>query len=94
MIQVAAAYAVGVESRKTPTTIALTRQATAKYPESSFEGAKKGGYVLTDNTPEGETPDMILMGTGSELPLCYDAAETVRESGKNVRVVSLPCWEK
>jgi len=92
--EVAAAYAIGVESRTTPTTIALTRQATAKYSESSFEGAKKGGYVLTDNSPEGETPDMILMGTGSELPLCYDAAEKVRESGKNVRVVSLPCWEK
>eukprot|EP00188_Purpureofilum_apyrenoidigerum_P002762 Plantae.Rhodophyta-Purpureofilum_apyrenoidigerum.ctg28199.p1 GENE.Plantae.Rhodophyta-Purpureofilum_apyrenoidigerum.ctg28199~~Plantae.Rhodophyta-Purpureofilum_apyrenoidigerum.ctg28199.p1 ORF type:complete len:723 (+),score=191.88 Plantae.Rhodophyta-Purpureofilum_apyrenoidigerum.ctg28199:59-2227(+) len=92
--EVAAAYAVGIESRNTPTCIALTRQATAKYEESSFDGAKKGAYVLTDNTPSGSNPDIILIGTGSELPLCYDAAENVRKDGKNVRVVSMPCWEK
>mmetsp|Transcript_9517 Transcript_9517/g.28759 ORF Transcript_9517/g.28759 Transcript_9517/m.28759 type:complete len:724 (+) Transcript_9517:100-2271(+) len=92
--EVAAAYAVGIGSKNTPTCIALTRQATAKYEESSFEGAKKGAYILTDNTPSGSDPDIILIGTGSELPLCYDAAENVRKDGKNVRVVSMPCWEK
>lgn len=85
---------MALEDRKTPTTIALTRQATGKFPEATMEKCKKGGYILTDNTPAGSLPDIILMGTGSETALVYDAAVEVRKSGKNVRVVSLPCWEK
>jgi transketolase len=50
----------------------------------------KGAYVLSDS--DG-TPDVILIGTGSEVFLCVDAAEKLRGEGKKVRVVSMPSWE-
>lgn len=92
-VEVAAAYAVGVESRKTPTIIALTRQGTKKLENGSYEGAKKGAYVLSDNS-SGGAADLCLMATGSEVDLAVDAAEELRKSGKTVRVVSMPCWER
>ena len=92
-IETAAAYAVGIESRGTPTTIALTRQKTTILGGGSFDGAKKGMYVLTDNSQNGN-PDMILMGTGSETELAVDAAEQLRAAGKTVRVVSAPCVDR
>lgn len=89
-IETAAAYAVGLTSKGTPTTIALTRQKTSILGGGQFEGAKKGMYILTDDSPHGE-PDMILIGTGSETQLVADAAEVLRKDGKTVRVVSAPC---
>ncbi|PLZ32167.1 transketolase, partial [Fischerella thermalis WC542] len=50
----------------------------------------KGAYILSDS--EG-TPDIILIGTGSEVFLCVDAAAKLRAEGKKVRVVSMPSWE-
>lgn len=88
-IEVAAAYSVAIANRKTPTTIALTRQTTTILEGGSFEGAKKGMYMLSDNS--SGTPDIILIGTGSETGLCVDAAEELRKAGKSVRVVSAPC---
>lgn len=90
-IETAAAYAIGVSNRETPSTIALTRQKTTILENGSFEGAKKGGYVLSDNS--SGTPDLILMGTGSETGLVVDAAEELRKSGKTVRAVSFPCLD-
>jgi transketolase len=55
---------------------------------SSIENTLKGGYVLSDNS-EG-TPDLILLGTGSEVSLCVQAADQLREAGHKVRVVSMP----
>lgn len=92
-VEVAAAYAVGVESRKTPTIIALTRQGTKKLENGSYEGAKKGAYVLSDDSSDGAA-DLCLIATGSEVDLIVDAAEELRKSGKTVRVVSMPCWER
>lgn len=88
--ETAAAYAVGVASRTTPTTIALTRQKTTVLEGKSFEGAKKGGYVLSDDG----SPDVILIATGSEVGLIVDAAKELRTKGKKVRVVSMPCLER
>jgi transketolase len=92
-IETAAAYAVAIESRSTPTVLALTRQATTILEGGSFEGAKKGGYVVSCNQPNGK-PDIILMATGSEMGLIVDAAVELRKSGKTVRVVSLPCIDR
>lgn len=89
-IETAAAYAIGLKCRETPTTIALTRQKTTILENGSFEGACKGMYVLSDNS-QSENPDMILIGTGSETELVVDAAEELRKNGKTVRVVSAPC---
>lgn len=88
--EVAAAYAVGIEARKTPSTLALTRQKTTILENSSFEGAKKGGYVLSGDSDA----DIVLMATGSEVGLIVDAAAKLTEAGKKVLVVSMPCVDR
>ena len=52
----------------------------------------RGGYVLLEAS--GGTPELILIGTGSELHLCFQAAENLEADGVPTRVVSLPCWER
>jgi transketolase len=59
-------------------------------PNTSIEGVAKGAYILSDS--DG-TPELILIGTGSETQLCVKAAEQLRGEGKKVRVVSMPSWE-
>jgi len=88
--ETAGAYKVAVENRKRPTTIALSRQGMPNLPGLSAEGVAKGAYIIKDS---GSTPDVIFMGTGSELELAYAAAEALEKEGKKVRVVSFPCWE-
>lgn len=73
-----------------PTIIALSRLAQPNLPNTSIEGVEKGAYILSDS--DG-TPEIILMGTGSETQLCVKAAEQLRGEGKKVRVVSMACWE-
>lgn len=84
------AYKVAIEHRETPTLIGLSRQNLPNLAGSSIEGVEKGGYILSDS--DG-TPDIILIGTGSETQLCVKAAEQLRNEGKKVRVVSMPSWE-
>ncbi|MFQ4139700.1 transketolase [Nodosilinea sp. PGN35] len=84
------AYKIAVEHRKTPTLMAFSRQNLPNLPGSSIEGVAKGAYTVDDC--DG-TPDLILIGTGSEVSLCVDAAQELRASGTKVRVVSMPSWE-
>ncbi|HLP87967.1 MAG TPA: transketolase [Nostocaceae cyanobacterium] len=86
------AYKVAVENaaKNRPTLLALSRQALPQLAGSSIEKAAKGGYILSDC--QG-TPELILIGTGSEVSLCVQAAEKLTAEGKKVRVVSLPSWE-
>ncbi|MEO1095502.1 MAG: transketolase [Cyanobacteria bacterium J06638_28] len=84
------AYKVAIESRKTPTLMAFSRQGLPNLAGTSIEGVSKGAYIISDS--DG-TPDLILIGTGSELQLCAEAADQLRADGKNVRVVSMPSWE-
>lgn len=63
---------VAVENRKRPTIIALSRQNMPNLPGTTREGVEKGAYVCRDC--QG-TPDLIIMGTGSELELAYGAAD-------------------
>lgn len=88
--EVSGAYKVAIENRKRPTLIALTRQGLPNLAGSSIDNAAKGAYVASDS--EG-TPDIILIGTGSEVSLCEEAAKELRGEGKKVRVVSMPCWK-
>jgi transketolase len=85
------AYKVAVESLRTPTLIALTRQNLPNLEGSSIANAEKGGYILSDS--DG-TPDLILIGTGSEVSLCVEAAKELTAAGKKVRVVSMPCVDR
>ena len=88
------AYKVAVERATSnphaPTLLSLSRQKLPNLAGSSIEKAAKGGYVLSDS--DG-TPELILIGTGSEVELCVNAAEQLRQDGKKVRVVSMPSWE-
>lgn len=86
------AYKVAVEqaNQHRATLMAFSRQALPQLEGSSIDAVAKGAYVLSDS--EG-TPDLILIGTGSEVPLCVKAAEQLRSEGKKVRVVSMPSWE-
>jgi len=86
------AYKVAVENAKNhrPTLLALSRQNLTNLAGSSIEGVAKGAYPVIDC--DG-TPDLILIGTGSEVELCVKAAEKLTSEGKKVRVVSMPSWE-
>ena len=88
--ETSAAYKIAVEHRKTPTLIAFSRQNLPNLPGASIEGVAKGAYTVDDC--DG-TPDLILIGTGSEVSLCIDAAKELRATGTKVRVVSMPSWE-
>lgn len=57
---------------------------------NAYEGVKKGAYVLKDSTG---TPDVILVGTGSEVQVCVAAAETLASKNISARVVSMPSWD-
>merc|ERR1719215_1432392 len=88
--ETAGAYKVAVERSKfenMPTFLALTRQALPNLPNSSIENVEKGAYAVI----ECDSPELILVATGSEVSLCVDAAKEM--SGKKVRVVSMPSWE-
>lgn len=86
------AYKVAIENAKQnkPTLLAFTRQNVPNFSETSIEGVTKGAYTLVNC--EG-TPDLILIGTGSEVSLCVTAAEKLTAEGTKVRVVSMPSWE-
>jgi transketolase len=92
------AWKVAVENRHRPTALVLTRQNVRVLDRSTFasaEGLRKGAYVLADlgeGAPDG-VPEIILMATGSEVPLIVDAGRRLAESGTRVRLVSFPSWE-
>ena len=73
-----------------PTCLVLTRQALPNYENSGCQ-AMKGGYILSDS--QGQTPDVVLMASGSEVEQVMQAQETLRQEGIDARVVSLPCME-
>lgn len=85
--ETAAAWKVAIERRNGPTVLALTRQNLPTL-ESSAQ-VEKGAYVLKDFG----TPEIILMASGSEVGLIYEAAQKLADEGKGVRVVSFPSWE-
>ena len=88
--ETAAAWYTAVARTDGPTGLVLTRQNLPQYKESSKE-ALKGAYILRDS--EKQTPDAILMASGSEVELIYKAQEILREDGIDTRVVSMPCFQ-
>jgi len=86
------AYKVAVLNAKNhrPTLLALSRQNLTNLAGSSIDAVAKGAYAVVEC--DG-TPDLILIGTGSEVELCVKAAEQLMGEGKKVRVVSMPSWE-
>ncbi|HEX3458832.1 MAG TPA: transketolase [Candidatus Baltobacteraceae bacterium] len=89
-LETLAAWQLAVAAKGAPWVLVLTRQ---KLP---FLGARdaavgKGAYVLADAL--GGDPDLILIGTGSEVSLALDAKKILDGKGVRTRVVSMPCWE-
>lgn len=77
-----------------PVTLVLTRQPMPTFDRTKFgaaSGTAKGAYVLAD-APGGK-PDVILIGTGSEVSLCVEAWEKLKTGGVKARVVSMPSWD-
>jgi len=88
-----AAWKFAIEYKNGPVALLLTRQKLptidrTKYP--SADNLTKGAYVLVENS---STPDLILIGTGSEVPLALSAYDQLIKEGNKVRVVSMPSWE-
>ena len=91
-VESAVAWKCAVESENTPSALIFTRQ-NVQHQDRSVEqlaAISKGGYVLKDC--DGE-PQVILIGTGSEVELATSAAETLSAEGIKVRVVSMPCTD-
>ena len=91
--EVTEAWKVIAQLKHSPAALVLTRQNIPTLDRSKYApaaGVARGAYVLADS---GGQPDVILMGTGSELSLCVDAYEKLKADGVNPRVVSMPCWE-
>jgi transketolase len=87
------AWKIAIERTHGPTLMALTRQKVPILDRSKYaaaSGLKKGAYVLADL---GENPEIIVMASGSEVPLIVEVGEMLHADGVNVRLVSFPSWE-
>lgn len=87
--ETAAAWYVAMSRKESPTALVLTRQ---NLPQLDVTGtdALKGAYVILDS---GKKPELLLMASGSEVQLVYEAGKQLLESGVAVRVISMPSWE-
>lgn len=83
------AWKYAVEKAEGPTALILTRQKLPSYAESG-KAALKGAYVLRDSKA---VPDALLMASGSEVELIYNAQKTLLEKGIDARVISVPSFE-
>lgn len=88
--ETAGAYKQAILHKSTPSVLILSRQGMNHVPNSSHDAVALGAYVCVDCNGK---PDLILIGTGSEVGLCISAAEQLTKKGIKVRVVSMPCWE-
>ncbi len=91
--EVSACYKAALSDKKRPSVMVLSRQnlpTLDRTKHGSADGATKGAYTVLDT--DG-TPDAILIGTGSEVQICLDAAEALAKGGVKARVVSMPCWK-
>jgi len=88
--ETAAAWYYAVTNKTTPTSLVLTRQKLPLY-DGCAKRALKGGYVLKDS--KKETPDVLLMASGSEVELIFKAADELSAKGIDATVISMPSFE-
>jgi len=92
--ETAVAWRVAIENRRRPVALVLSRQNIPILDRRQFataEGLRRGAYVLAD-APQSK-PDVVLIGTGSEVSLTVAAREKLAESKIQARIVSMPSWE-
>jgi len=92
--EVAEAWRAIMEMKHEPVVLILSRQALPTLDRSKFapaSGLRRGGYILSE-AANGK-PDVLLIGTGSEVSLCLGAQETLKKQGIEARVISMPSWK-
>jgi transketolase len=92
--EVAEAWRVIMEMKHEPVVLILSRQALPTLDRSKFapaSGLRRGAYVLSDAT--NGKPDVLLIGTGSEVSLCLNAQEALKKRDVEARVISMPSWK-
>lgn len=82
------AYKIALENKETPTALVLSRQKLVNLKETNEE-ALKGGYILKKQ----DSPDLVIIATGSEVKLALDASEALEKEGVKAQVVSMMCQE-
>jgi transketolase len=91
--ETAQAWRVAIQNRHRPTALSLTRQNVPTLDRAVYapaEGLSRGAYVLN---PQLTNYQLLLLASGSEVPLITEAAQRLAEKGLAARVVSMPCWE-
>jgi transketolase len=90
--ETASAWAYALQHREGPVALILSRQNLPVYDRTraNLDDVSKGAYILTETNSE---PDVILIGTGSEVSLAVNAKAALEEDGVSVRVVAMPCRE-
>lgn len=92
--ETAQAWLAALQQRHGPTALVLTRQNVPTYDRQVFasaEGLHQGAYVMADLG--GSPPEVILIGTGSEVQLAVAAAQQLADERVAARIVSMPSWE-
>jgi transketolase len=92
--EVSYAWLVALQRKNAPTALVLSRQAVPTFDRTKFapaSGTLKGAYTLSE--AKGGKPQVILIGTGSEVQLCVKAQELLEKEGIATRVVSSPSLE-
>jgi len=92
--EVVEAWKIIAHLQHEPAVLVLTRQNLPTFDRTKYApaaGAAKGAYILADAA--GGKPEVILIGTGSEVALCIEAYEKLKTEGVQARVVSMPSWE-
>jgi len=92
-IETIGAWKIAIQRRDGPTALALSRQNLPildRDDDVSTDDVNRGGYVLSKG---GEEPDVVLIGTGSEVQFAMEARNILSEEGIMARVVSIPSWE-
>ena len=92
--EVVEAWKVIMQLKHQPASLVLTRQGLPTLDRSKYAsavGVARGAYILAD--AEGGKPEVIIIGTGSEVSLCVEAYERLKQEGIKARVVSMPSWD-
>jgi transketolase len=85
---------MALRNKRGPTCLVLSRQDLPVLDRQKYapaRGLEKGAYIISE--PQGGKPDLILIGTGSEVHLALEAQLQLAELGVHARVVSMPSWE-
>jgi transketolase len=93
--EVAEAWRTALRGKHQPVCLILSRQNLPTFDReryASASGVARGAYVMAD-AGDGRAPEVILIGTGSEVAICVEVYEKLKSEGVGARVVSMPSWE-